>query len=60
MKRSKWIWVPVMACALLVINGCGSAGETKVIEVTADQEQAALDADAAYDEQYQDASENYE
>ncbi len=58
MKLSKWILIPVMACALFSV-GCTSS-ETSVIEVTEDEIQESLDADAAYDEAYGETMENYE
>ena len=59
MTKSNWFVAPLFALAVC-LTGCGPDTGTTVIEAPQQSEQEIIDADAAYDEQYQQEAEAYE
>ncbi len=59
MKLSHWLALPAFAVALC-ISGCGPDTGTTVIEAPVQSEQEVADADAAYEEAYNQGAQSYE
>ena len=59
MKHAKWLILPAVALTFS-LAGCGSSGESTVIEAPQQSEQEIANADAAYEQQYADQAQSYE